>query len=185
MAKISAYYRQRPRSICTEHCFAKKYSVRSTFFIGASSQRAFFNVDEFSLRPIFLIPATCTAWNVGRVAKNKRCAFATHFMFISKTWTEGNWIAVAIVQPPKYVAKFSRKFKKFWIYRIFWNRYFKETSQLDGRTKNKLMNSVSTWNVAAQLLPKRKQIQNGWQIKLQETQLPLDATQHCSFLVLP
>ncbi len=79
MAMISAYYRQRRRNICTEHCFAKIFCQK---IVGRIFQRASFpctfckearfpctlcTVDEFSVGPVFHMPSG-RAQNEGKMA---------------------------------------------------------------------------------------------------------------------
>ncbi len=68
----------------------------------------------------------------------------------------------------------------------FLNSFIKETSQKDGRTKNRIMKRPLHGTLRLRSPPTGKQIQNGRRrVKLQETQLPLDVAQSCFVLVFP
>ncbi len=68
----------------------------------------------------------------------------------------------------------------------FWKRFLKETSKVDGRTKNRLMKRPLCGTLRLRNSPTGEQIQNGRRrVKLQETQILLDVAQNCFLLVFP
>ncbi len=66
--------------------------------------------------------------------------------------------------------------------RGFCNLFLKETSQVDGRTKNRPLHGT----LRLKNSPTGEKIQNGRRgVKLQETQWPLDVAQNCFVLGIP